>query len=146
MTERRRFNRVSCNDRVLLTICDAYKIKKRNDSPVTGEMIDFSLHGACLLPDKIQYGCQHIFKSTQHHNDYIVRLEYISGDENNSLVIYGNSAWYNQSSLDKADRIRFKLGIEFLEDQDQDILQNFYAKLASRQNAKEGWLKKLFRS
>ncbi|RWX45526.1 hypothetical protein VT99_12683 [Candidatus Electrothrix marina] len=145
MIERRRFNRVSCNARVSLTLCDSYKIKNRNDSPVTGEMIDFSLHGACLLPDKIQYGCRHIFNSTQHHNDYIIRLEYISDDENNSLVTYGNSAWYNQSSFDNADRIRFKLGIEFLEDQDQDILRNFYAKLANRQNAEKGWLKKLFR-
>ncbi|MCI5222482.1 MAG: hypothetical protein D3924_07385 [Candidatus Electrothrix sp. AR4] len=146
MIERRRFNRESCNDIVLLTLCDAYKVKVRNDSPVTGEMIDFSLHGACLLPNKIQYGSQHIFKSTQHHNDYIIRLEYISNDENNSLVIYGNSAWYNQTSFDKSERIRFKLGIEFLEDQDQDSLKNFYAKVSSRQNAKEGWLKKLFRS
>ncbi len=145
MIERRRFNRVSCNTSFSLIICDTCKVKKRNDSPVIGEMIDFSLHGACLLPDKIQYGCQHIFKSTQHHNDYIVRLKYISDDENNSLILYGKSAWYNQSFSDKADNIRFKLGIEFLEDQDQAILHAFYAKLANRQNAKKGWLKKLLR-
>ncbi len=145
MIERRRFNRVICNARILLTLCDTYKIRIRNDSPVTGKMVDLSLHGACLFPDKIQYGCLHIFKSTQHHNNYIISLEYISDVDNNSLVIYGNSAWYNQSSFYKDDRIRFKLGIEFLEDQDQDILRNFYAKLASRQDDKEGWLKKLFR-
>ena len=145
MIEQRRFNRVSCNARVSLTLCDTYKIKVRNDSPVTGEIIDFSLHGVCLLPDKIQYGCHHIFNSTQHQNDYIIRLEYIKDDESNSLVIYGNSAWYNQSSLNEANKVRFKLGVAFLEDQDQIILQKFYTKLTGRQNAKEGWLKKLFR-
>jgi hypothetical protein len=143
MTERRRFNRASCDTIVSLTICDTYKIKKRNDSPVTSAMIDFSLHGACLLPDKIEYGGQHIFKATQHHSDYIVRIEYTPDDKDDPLIIYGNSSWYNQSS--QADSIRFKLGIEFLKNQNQDILHNFYTKLANRQNAQKGWLRKLLR-
>ena len=145
MIERRRFSRLNCDTLVSITICDSCRIKKRDDKPITGKMIDFSLHGACLLPDKIQYGCRHIFKSTQHRNDYIIRLEYIADDENNPFIIYGNSAWYNQSSSDDSDSIRFKLGIEFLDDQNEDTLREFYARMANRQNAKKGWLKKIFK-
>ena len=144
MIDRRHFNRMDCNASCLLTICDANKIEIRNGTPVTGKMIDFSRHGACLLPDEILYGCQHIFTSTQHNKDFIVKLKFILDDQNNSLIIYGNSAWYNQSYFDKADKVQFKLGIEFLKDQDQDTLQKFYVKMANHEGAREGWFKKLF--
>ncbi|MCI5221412.1 MAG: PilZ domain-containing protein [Candidatus Electrothrix sp. AR4] len=144
MIERRRFNRVSSNVRVSVTLCDTYKLKIPLDTPATGKITDFSPHGVCLLLDKIQYGGHHIFDTTQYHEDHIIRLEYITDDENNSLIIYGNSTWYDRYS-GATDSARFKLGIEFLVDQDQDILQKFLAKLASRQSTKEGWLKKLFK-
>ena len=137
MIERRRFNRVHCNAIFSLAICDSYKIKNRNNGSVTGEMIDFSLRGACILSDKIQYGWQHIFNSTQHHNDEIIRLEYLSDNNNDPLVIYGKSAWYNQSFFNKTDKMRFKLGIEFLKDQSQDILQDFYTTMVRCQKAQK---------
>ena len=144
MIERRRTIRVSSNFRVLINLCDTENDNAPIGSPGTGRIADFTPYGACLHLDKIQCGSHHIFYTTQDHENHVVSLEYATDDEGGSLIIFGNPSWFNLLSPE-IDSAKFKLGIEFLVEQDKETLQKFLAKLAGQQDAEEGWLRKLFK-
>ena len=144
MFERLRINRVSSNFRVSINLCDTDNDNAPMGIPVTGRIADFTPYGAGLYLEKMQCGSHHIFYTTQEHENHIVSLDYSTDDEDNSLLIFGNPTWYVLLSS-QADSSKFKLGIEFLPEQDKETLQKFLAKLAGQQDAKEDWLKKLFK-
>ncbi|WP_028584239.1 hypothetical protein [Desulfogranum mediterraneum] len=143
MIERRRINRVKSKVRVTINLCDIRRDNAPIGSRITGRITDFTPYGACLHLDTIKCGDHHLFYTTQDHENHVVSLEYRADDEDNPVVVYGNPAWYDLCSSE-TEIAKFKLGIEFLGGQDQEILQKFLAKLAGRQDAEEGWLKKLF--
>ena len=144
MIERRRINRVSCNLRVSINLCDTDNDNAPIGSPGTGRIADFTPYGACLHLDKIQCGSHHIFYTTQDHENHVVSLEYATEGEGDSLVIFGNPAWFDLLSPE-IDSAKFKMGIEFLAGQDKETLRKFLARLAGRQDAGKGWLRKLFK-
>lgn len=144
MTERRRTNRESSNFSVSINLCDTYNDNAPIGSPGKGRITDFSPYGACLHLDKIQCGNHHIFYTTQDHENHVVSIECETEDGNDSLVIFGNPAWFDLLSSD-VDRARFKMGIEFLAGQDKETLRKFLARLAGRQGSEKGWLRRLFK-
>lgn len=109
-----------------------------------GRIADFTPYGACLYIDKMQCGSHHIFYTTQDHENHIVSLEYTTDDKDDSLVIFGNPAWYDLLSSE-IDTAKFKMGIEFLAEQDKETLHKFLAKLSDKQDPEEGWLRKIFK-
>jgi hypothetical protein len=144
MIEKRRINRVSSNFRVSINLCNTDNDNAPIGSPVAGRIVNFTPYGACLYLDNIQCGSHHIFYTTQDHENHIVSLEYTTNDEDDFLVIYGNPVWYDLFSSE-TDSAKYKIGIEFMVEQDKETLQKFLAKLAGQQDAEEGWLRKLFK-
>ena len=144
MTERRRTSRANCNFTVSVNLCDTDNDNAPIGTPVKGRIIDFTPHGVCLLLENIKCGNHHIFYTTQDHENHIVSIEYTADDKDDSLVVFGNPAWYNIFSSE-ADTSKFKLGIEFLANQDTKFFRKFLAKLAGMKDAEGNWLQKLFK-
>lgn len=144
MIDRRRVIRLSSDFRVSINLCDADNDNVPIGSPITARIVDFTPYGACLYLDQILCGSRHIFYTTQDHENHIVSLDYSADGEGGSLVVFGNPAWYDLLSSE-VDREKFKLGIEFLIDQDKETLHKFLGQLAGQQDAEEGWLRKLFK-
>jgi len=144
MIEKRRIKRISSNFRVSINLCNTDNDNAPIGCPVAGRIVDYSPYGACLYLDNIQCGNHHIFNTTQDHENHIVSLEYTTNDEDGSLVVYGNPVWYDLLSSE-TDSEKFKLGIEFLVEQEKETLDEFFAKLAGQQDAEKGWLQKLFK-
>jgi len=144
MFEKRRIIRVKSNIRVSINLCNTNNDNAPIGCPVSGMIVNYTPHGACLYLDNIQCGSHHIFNTTQDHENHIVSLEYKTNDEDDTLVIYGKPVWYDLL-LSETKSEKFKLGIEFLVEQDKETFENFFAKLAGQQDAEEGWLRKLFK-
>ena len=144
MIEHRRVNRVSSNFSVSINLCKTDNENTPIGIPVKGRIVNYTPCGACLYLDKIKCSDHHIFYTTQGHENHIVSIEYTTDDEDDSLVIYGKPAWYDLLSSE-TDSEKFKMGIDFLVEQDKKTFQEFLAKLASQQVAREGWLRRLFK-
>lgn len=142
MFEKRRIKRVNSNFRVSVNLCDTNNDYAPIGCAVSGKIVNYTPYGACLHLDNIKCGSHHIFNTTQAHDNHIASLEYKTTDEDDALVIYGKPVWYDLLSSETTSE-KFKLGIEFLEEQDKETFEKFLAKLADRQDAKEGWLRRL---
>lgn len=144
MFGKRRKIRVSSNFRVSVNLCNTKNDNTPIGCAVSGKIVNYTHYGACLYLEDIKCGSHHIFNTTQDHENHIASLEYKTNDEDDALVIYGKPVWYNLLSSEIKSE-KFKLGIEFLAEQDKKTFEKFLAKLADQQDAKASWLRNLFK-
>jgi hypothetical protein len=100
----------------------------RNDNgkhvagPLSARILDLSNHGSCLLLTQVMIQSFHIFHSTREDDfiDLILHIE-LPGQKD-TLEIPTKPIWLNATKLD--DIKVFKMGVNFLERIDENLLQN----------------------
>jgi len=95
---------------------------KQVAGPFSARILDLSNHGSCLLLTQVMMQSFHIFHSTRD-DDFIDLVLHINlPAQQETLEIFAKPIWLNATKLD--DIKVFKMGVNFLERIDENLLQN----------------------
>jgi len=104
-----------------------------DDSPVGGRfsarIVDVSNHGACLLLTQVMMQSYHIFHSTREDEftDLVLHLNLPARQD--PIEIVAQPVWLNATKVD--DIKVFKMGVDFLDPLDNDLLRTINKLIAS---------------
>jgi len=105
--------------------------------PFSGRIIDISDHGACLLMTQVMQRSYHVFHSTREVDSRFLQLIINVPPDNIPFSIAAQPVWMDRFLQEEIRA--FKMGIKFLAETDDRILQQLREAMRIQQYKRSQW-------
>lgn len=101
-------------------------VRKQDDDslvsgPFSARIVDISNHGACLIMTRVMMHSFHIFHSTREDDTVNIILQIDLPSQKDTIKLAAQPVWMDATKLE--DVKVFKMGVDFLETINQDLLK-----------------------